>query len=131
MKFVPALVFLIAEIVLFSQLLIWDEVAFAQLLLLSQVPVLFLVKPYIFRRESHFSGSISKRTRVSFFLLALLLLCPYVLLVKTESHINSLQTAGLDLFSEGREGLLALGFALATVFVMSVLIQRRGASRWK
>jgi hypothetical protein len=131
MRFWPIVVYILCEAILFVQLWMWNEIAFAQLLALSQVPVLLLLKPFIFRRETNIQPSSSLHSKIVLVILTLLLLAPFVVMVEASRHAPSMLLAGHGLFTSGREGLLVLGFCLATVFIMAVLIQRRGTPRWK
>ncbi len=131
MKRWPIIIYILCEAVLFFQLWQWEETAFAQLLVLSQLPIVLLLKPFVFRGETKIGGTSTKSSKIVLGILSALLIAPFLLVAQVSKHEPSMIKTGHGLFLEGHEGLLVLGFCLASVFVMSVLIQRRGIHRWK
>ncbi|MGE3973084.1 MAG: hypothetical protein AB7F59_01010 [Bdellovibrionales bacterium] len=131
MRFWPLVLYVACEIILFVQLWLWEEIALAQLILLSQAPVIFLLKPFVFRNEVRMKTPITRQSKFIMAVLAALLVMPFAIATNQSQHSPSMLLAGHDLFKNGREGLLVLGFCLSALFVMAVLIQRRGVSRWK
>jgi len=131
MRVWPIVIYILCELLLFMQLWLWNEIAFAQVLFLSQLPVILLLKPFVFRGETKLGGPATMQSKVVLGLLVALLLTPFVLLSQLTRHEPSMLMSGHGLFVEGRESLLVLGFGLAAIFIMGVLIQRRGGHRWK
>ncbi len=110
-------------------LYIADEHLLGQVLLFSQLIILWGLLPFLFRREQEASKEWSRKALGLCFILVAAMTAPFLLRLveKTSLQSTDILQSSASLFSEASEVLLVLGACLATFFVIAVLLKRRGS----
>lgn len=107
-----------------------EEHLLAQVLLFTQILVFWVLLPFLFREERSAPREWSRKTLMVTLVIAAALIGPFVMLIveRGSLHSTNILDSSAKLFSESGEALLLLGSCMATIFVIAVLIKRRGFS---
>jgi hypothetical protein len=105
-----------------------NEHLLGQILLFSQLVVIWGLLPFMFRGEHNAPKEWSRKSLVLTLLIVLAVIGPFVIHLAEKSDLRStdIVQSSVSLFSESSEIFLVLGTCLATFFVIAALIKRRG-----